>query len=376
MKRFLYAFLCFTLLCTCLFTVTNAAELELSSQSVCLIEASTGKVLYENNADEKLEPASVTKIMSLLLVMEAIDNGTLSLDDEISGSAHSSSMGGSQIWLEADEKMSAHEMLKAVVVSSANDCTVALAEHLAGSEETFVEKMNAKAKDLGMQNTHFSNCTGLPAAEHYTTARDIAIMSSELLKHEKIFEYTTIWMDTVRGGQMGLSNTNKLIRFYSGANGLKTGFTSSALYCLSAAAKRGDMQLIAATMKAPTSDQRFSDAKKLLDYGFANYSLYAPTPEIPKSVKVKGGICDNVKVSADISPILLKKGDESRITPKITIEKSLSAPVKKSQNAGFITYSVDGKEVAKYEILTLEPVRRMTFGDIFKSMFTKSVAIR
>ncbi len=354
----------------------SGTALELSSRSVCLMEASTGEILYEQNADEKLEPASVTKIMSLLLVMEAIDNKELTLETQISGSPHSSSMGGSQIWLEATETMPLNEMLKAIVVSSANDCTVAVAEHIAGSEETFVGKMNEKAKELGMKNTSFSNCTGLPTQNHYTTARDIAIMTRELLTHPKILEYTCIWTDTVRGGEMGLSNTNKLISFYNGANGMKTGFTSSALYCLSATAKRGDMQLIAATMKAPTSDKRFNDAKKLLDYGFANFSLYTPKACELNDIPVTGGIKDMVSLGANTPNILLQKGNEKKIKCETVLEKSLKAPVSKGQTAGYISYSLDGKEISRTPIVTLENIRRVNFFDIFKKMLTKSVSLR
>ena len=357
-------------------TAASAASLELYSESACLMEASTGEILYEQNADEKLEPASVTKIMSLLLIMEALDGGTLTLEDGVTGSEHAASMGGSQIWLEVGETLTVNEMLKSIVVASANDCTVAMAEHIAGSEETFVARMNQRATELGMTNTHFVNCTGLPVADHYTTARDIAIMTRELLKHETIFNYTTIWMDTVRGGAMGLSNTNKLIRFYNGANGMKTGFTSSALYCLSATAKRGKMQLIATVMKGPTSDRRFQDAKKLLDYGFANYSIYEPDTSDITSLPVSGGIKDSVKIGCETNDILLAKGKENKVEQTAVLEEKLSAPVKKGQSAGYISYTIDGEEIARVPVIALEDVRRMRFGDIFARMFEKSVSIR
>ena len=308
-KNIVFTLLVISALC---FSVT-AAELELNSTSACLMEASTGRILYEINADEKLEPASVTKIMSLILVFEAMDEGKLNLDTPVSGSDHASSMGGSQIWLEPGETMTVNEMLKAVVVASANDCTVALGEFVAGSEESFVAMMNEKAKQLGMENTHFVNCTGLPAENHYTTARDIAIMTRELHKHSKVYDYTKIWMDSLRDGEFGITNTNKLIRFYNGATGMKTGYTSSALYCMSATAERDGMNLIAAVMKAETSDKRFADAKKLLEYGFANYSLYKP--EVPKfeKMKVLDGKENSVGISADVSDVLIEKGYKNKI---------------------------------------------------------------
>ena len=259
----------------------RAAELGLAAPSSILMEKTTGEVLYEDNADKKLRPASVTKVMTLLLVMEALEDGRIGWDDMVTTSAAAAAKGGSQIYLEENEQLPLTEMLKSVVVSSANDCACALAEHIAGSEAAFVQRMNERAQELGMANTHFANCTGLDdgpdANEHLTTARDIAIMSRELLKHEKIKEYTTIWMDTVRNGEFGLSNTNKLVRFYDGTTGLKTGYTSGAGYCLSASAERGGMELIAVVMHCKTSPDRFESAKALLNYGFANYALVDPT---------------------------------------------------------------------------------------------------
>ena len=295
MKKTIFACACFILCTILLISPCYAASdvglttLSLNSKSACLMEFSSGEILYEQNMHEKLEPASVTKTMSLLLIMEELDKGTITLDTLVTGSSHAASMGGSQIWLEDGEQMTVNEMLKAIVVSSANDCTVAMGEHLAGSEEAFVVRMNERAKELGMKNTNFVNCTGLPVENHYTSAYDIALMTRELLKHEKILDYTTIWTDTVRAGEMGLSNTNKLIRFYSGANGMKTGYTQSAQYCMSATAKRDGMQLIASVMKAETSDKRFSDAKKLLDHGFANYSVYTTDTSGLDNISVKGG---------------------------------------------------------------------------------------
>lgn len=355
--------------------ITKATTLDLYSKSACLMEVSTGKVLYEVNADEKLEPASVTKIMSLLLVFECIEDGLFDYDTTVCASEHASSMGGSQIWLEAGEKMSVDDMLKAVCVASANDCTVALAELVGGSEESFVEKMNDRAKELGMKNTHFSNCTGLPAENHYTTSRDIATMTRELYGHKDVFKYTKIWTDTLRGGEFGISNTNKLIRFYSGATGMKTGYTSSALYCMSATAEKENMALIASVMKCESSDKRFSDARKLLDYGFANYSIFVPEePELEK-MDVKEGVCDKVGIKAKVSSILCEKGDVKKMTSKIYLDEYVTAPVKSNTAVGKITYMIDGKEVASYPIVTVEDVEKITFGDIFRRLIFSSVSI-
>ena len=270
------------LVCAVLLLGTSARAVEVSAPSALLMEKETGTVLFAKNEHEKLEPASVTKVMTLLLVMEAIDAGVLTYDTVITASAHACSMGGSQIWLRENEQMSVSDMLKAVCVVSANDCAVALAEAVAGSEEAFVERMNARAKELGMNDTTFKNATGLPADGHVTSAYDIALMSRELiLNHPDIRQYTTIWMDTLRDGTSQLVNTNKLIRFYEGATGLKTGSTDSALYCLSATAERDGMELIAVIMKGATSDQRFTDAKTLLTHGFSTYALHTITPDTP-----------------------------------------------------------------------------------------------
>ena len=256
--------------------------LSLSCTSCLLMEKETGTILLEDNAHEKLEPASVTKIMTLLLVMEAVDSGRLSLDEPVTVSAYAAGMGGSQVYLEEGEQMPVSEMIKCVTVVSGNDCAVALAEHVAGSEGAFVSQMNQRARELGMADTTFLNCTGLPAQGHVTSAHDIALMSRELiLNHPKIRDYTTIWMDSIRGGEFGLTNTNRLVRFYQGTTGLKTGYTSSAQYCISATAERDGMELIAVIMKSPSVNQRFDDAKTLLDYGFANYSLATVYPEVP-----------------------------------------------------------------------------------------------
>ncbi len=384
MKKIMYFLLCFAIIISvlpfCSFAEqTESAEkkaypsLSLNSASACLMEFSTGEVLYEQNSHERLEPASVTKTMALLLIMEALDNGTITLDTLVTGSDHASSMGGSQIWLENGEQMTVNEMLKAIVVSSANDCTVAMGEHLAGSEETFVARMNDKAKALGMNDTHFSNCTGLPVENHYTSAYDIALMTRELLKHELIFNYTTIWTDTVRGGQMGLSNTNKLIRFYNGANGMKTGYTQSALYCMSATAKRDGMQLIAAVMKADTSDKRFSDAKKLLDHGFANYSVYETDTSGLETLPLKGAENGSIKIGCNAKSIVIPRGRAGQIERSVYLEECVTAPVKKGQQVGYIIYESEGEEIARLPVVTLEKADKITFGGIFTRMMKKLV---
>lgn len=355
--------------------VSTGVALSLSGTSACLMEASTGEVIYEQNADERLEPASVTKIMPLLLICEALDEGTLSPEDTVTGSEHAASMGGSQIWLEVGEQMSVSDMLKAMVVVSANDCTVAMAEHLAGSEEAFVARMNKRAEELGMTNTHFVNATGLPVEGHYTTARDIACMTRELLKHERIFEYTGIWMDSLRGGAMGLTNTNKLVRFYPGANGMKTGYTDSAKYCLSATAKRDKLQLIATVMKAPTSDERFSDAKKLLDFGFANFSVYETGEAALPELVVKGGVKAQMPLVCGASEILVAKGREKQIEAVIELPEFLTAPVEKGTVVGKVLYQIGGETIAETEILTTESIRRMTFWDVVKRMLADTFVL-
>lgn len=375
MKTLKYILAVFTLVIFVSITAFSA-DLSLNSTSACLMEASTGKILYEMNADEKLEPASVTKIMSLILVFEAMDEGKFDLQTPVSGSEHACSMGGSQIWLEPGETMSVDEMLKAVVVASANDCTVALGELVAGSEESFVSLMNERAKELGMVNTHFVNCTGLPAENHYTTARDIAIMTRELHKHKKVYDYTKIWMDTLRGGEFGISNTNKLIRFYNGATGMKTGYTSSALYCMSATACRGGMNLIASVMKCESSDKRFADARKLLEYGFANYSIYKPESVTLEKIKVLGGKENSVPIVVKQSDILIEKGRADKIVRNIEIDESVTAPINKNSKVGKITYSVDGEIVAEFPIVTAQSCEKIGFFDIFKRLLASSVTVR
>lgn len=349
----------------------EAAGPEIDAPSAILIDAATGTVLYEKNADERLPPASVTKIMTLLLVMEALEQGKIGWNDTVVASEAASAKGGSQVYLEPGEQMSMDEMLKSVVVSSANDCATALAEHVAGSEAAFVEQMNARAQELGMENTHFVNCTGLDdepdAAEHLTTARDIATMSRALLSHERIRDYTTIWMDTVRNGQFGLSNTNKLIRFYEGATGLKTGYTSGAGHCLSASAERNGIELIAVVLHCSSSQERFSSAKALLDYGFANYALVQPTLDVELApVPVVLGSMETVQpVPEEQTPILIDKAKQAGITRTVELAESVDAPVTEGQQLGLLRIEADGELLKEIPLVAAEAVPKLTFGEIF-----------
>lgn len=353
--------------------VDTNASLDLDCKSAILMDAATGTVLYEQNADEPLPPASVTKIMTLLIVMEAVDSGALKLDDQINVSKNAASMGGSQIFLEEGETMSAEDMLKSVIISSANDAAVALAEHVAGSEEAFVQKMNARASELGMKNTYFENTNGLDdtVTKHLTSARDIAIMSRELIKHEKILEYSSIWMDTIRNGEFGLTNTNRLVRFYNGATGLKTGSTAKAKFCVSATAKRGNMHLIAVIMGAETRDERNAIASKLLDYGFANYSLYTAQGQKLEELKVVGGVEDTCGISFSDFNAVVAKGEEGKITATLELNESFIAPVKLGDIAGKIIYKNGEKIVGEVKITATENVEKIKFSDILGRIFVK-----
>ena len=355
----------------------RAAELELAAPSSILMEKTTGEVLYEDNADEKLRPASVTKVMTLLLVMEALEDGRIGWDDMVTTSAAAAAKGGSQIYLEENEQLPLTEMLKSVVVSSANDCACALAEHIAGSEAAFVQRMNERAQELGMANTHSVNCTGLDdgpdANEHLTTARDIAIMSRELLKHEKIKEYTTIWMDTVRNGEFGLSNTNKLVRFYDGTTGLKTGYTSGAGYCLSASAERGGMELIAVVMHCKTSPDRFESAKALLNYGFANYALVDPMENLTiEPVPVVLGRQELVQVQAQgAGTILIDKALAGSVTCAVELDESVTAPVSKGQQLGTLRVEAGGRLLREIALAAAQEVPALGFPDIWRMMLER-----
>ena len=369
MKK-LISILLSAVLLLCVLPAVRAEGLDVPAPSAILMDAATGTVLYEKNADEKLPPASVTKIMTLLLVMEALDSGRIGWDDMVTASEAAAAKGGSQVYLEVGEQMSMDEMLKSVVVSSANDCATALAEHVAGSEAAFVEKMNARAPELGMENTHFVNCTGLDdgenASEHLTTARDIAIMSRELLTHEEIKKYTTIWMDTVRNGQFGLSNTNKLVRFYEGTTGLKTGYTSTAGHCLSASAERDGMELIAVVLHCESSTDRFRSAKALLDYGFANYALADTQPEEPlQPVRViLGEESTLTPVLQQTAPILVEKGELAGITKTVTLCQEVEAPVEAGQQLGTLTLSTSTRTLAEIPIIAPQSVEKLTLWEL------------
>lgn len=345
--------------------------LEIKAKSAILMEPNTGNVLYESNADEVLAPASITKIMSLLLVMEAIDKGMFDLETVLSASEHACSMGGSQIWLEPGESMTVDDLLKAAVVASANDATVALGEAVAGSEEGFVAMMNARAKELGMLNTNFVNATGLDAEGHVTTAHDVALMSCELIKHDLIKKYSTVWMDTLRGGKSELVNTNKLVRFYKGTTGLKTGTTSTAGYCLSATAERDGMELVAVVMGGETSPDRFNGAKKLLDYGFANYTFARIDSQLESglTVPIANGTAEKAEVKSDgILNVLLQRTADSKIEREVVFKKNIKAPVKKGDVLGTVNVSVGGEPVGEIEITAACDVDKITFGFVFKTM--------
>ena len=347
--------------------------LNLEAESAILIEQNSGQILYSHNIHEKLHPASVTKVMSLLLIMEALDSGKISLDTQIPCSENAANMGGSQIWLDPRETLTVNDMLKAIAVVSANDCVTAMAEYLGGSTENFVKMMNEKAKELGMNDTNFVNCHGLDEDEHLTSAYDIALMSRELLtKHPQITNYTTIWTDSLRDGKSALSNTNKLVRNYSGCTGLKTGSTSKALFNLSASATRNDLSLIAVVMKAPTSAVRFSNASSLLDYGFNTFSYksFATQGEVFKSVSVTKGVQNEINAVYETTPsFLIKKGEESNITYEINIPESVQAPIIQGQQLGTISYCLNNEKIAEVSLIAESSIEKITFINMMKSLF-------
>lgn len=340
---------------------------EITAPSAVLMEKETGTVLAQVGAHNKLPPASVTKVMTLLLVMEALDSGKISMEDQVTVSPFAASMGGSQVYLEPGEQMSMDDMLKAVVIASGNDASVALAEHVAGSAEGFVSMMNARAKELGMNDTTFVNCTGLDAPGHVTSAYDIALMSRELLRHEKIKKYTTIWMDSLRDGAFGLANTNKLLRSYNGITGLKTGSTSVAKYCMSATAERDGMELIATVLAADTSKHRFSDASRLLDYGFANFALYDSAAEFALDpVPVLLGVSSEVPVLIGTSPkVLVEKAELGNVKRNILLAENVKAPVEAGQKLGEITVTCGDKTLTTIPLLAQSDVARLTSGAMF-----------
>ena len=370
MKKPLLVFLAVLMIAAPAFAAAPAME-RLPLTSAILMEASTGTVLYEQNADVRLPPASVTKIMTLLLVMEAVENGRIGLEDKISCSAAAAAMGGSQIYFEVGEVFTVNELIKSVSIASANDAAVQLAEAVAGSEASFVSMMNDRARSLGMVDTTFKNCTGLDVEGHETTARDIAVMSRELMQHELITHYSTIWMDSIRNGAFGLTNTNRLMRTYKGANGLKTGFTSKAMYCLSATAERDGMGMIAVVLGASNSNVRFESAARLLDYGFANYALSEVLPEYEfYSVPVKKGLVDEVRavVGEEIKPVLLERGAGKSIERSVELAESVEAPVAAGQELGDFIITVDGKEYARYPLTADDDVGKLGLGNMIKRL--------
>ena len=375
MKRILWI-----MVLLCLLPVrAGAVELDIGGKSALLMDVATGTILYESNAQEPLAPASVTKIMTMLLIMEAVDSGKIAMTDVVTASEAAAAKGGSQIFLKVGETMTVGDMLKSIAVSSANDCACAMAEHIAGSEGAFVDLMNSRAQELGMTNTHFVNCTGLDdgpeAAEHRTSARDIALMSRELLKnHPDIKKFTTIWMDTVRNGTFGLSNTNKLIRFYSGATGLKTGFTSGAGYCLSATAEREGMELIAVVMGCATSQERTAACKAMLDYGFANFAMVSPDlTEHNTAVTVKLGKSATVAaVLGGDTGMLIDKARKNAVTTEVTLVDAVTAPVTQGQILGTMTVRAGDQVLADVQLVAAEDVPRLTWTDLFVKILRKA----
>ena len=363
--------LCATLLCLALcmgVLPVRAAGPEVNARAALLMEKSTGQVLYEANAHAPLELASVTKVMTLLLIMEALDAGTITKETMVPVSATAAGMGGSQVYMEEGEEFSVHDMLMAIAVASGNDACVAMAEYLAGSESAFVEKMNARAAELGMEDTVFCNCTGLPAEGHHSSAYDIALMSRELiLHHPDIRTYTTIWMDTLRDGDFQLANTNKLVRYYEGATGLKTGSTDAALYCLSATAEKEGMELIAVILGAPTSNDRFEGAKALLNYGFATYALVPVAPSEPLTpVPVTLGTAASVLPGlAQERQLLLPKGEAGKVTTTVDLPSALSAPVEAGQELGHLTVLVDGQAVEEIPLVAQEAVGKRSLWQVY-----------
>ncbi len=356
-------------------TSANITDLGLQCGGAVLIEMNSGNVLYDHNMHEQLRPASVTKVMTILLIMEAIDSGRLSYTDKIPCSENASNMGGSQIWLDVREELTVDEMLKAICVVSANDCTMAMAEYLAGSEEAFVKQMNEKANELGMNDTTFKNCHGIDEDGHVTSAYDISLMSRELLtKHPDITKYTTIWMDSLRDGKSELVNTNKLIRNYKGATGLKTGSTSVALFNLSASATRNDLSLIAVVMKAPSSQVRFSEAQKLLDYGFSNYEYkkLANKGDTVKEIAVNKGVESKVNTVLETdSGILITKGQDKNIEQVIDIPEIVSSPIVQNQILGSITYTLNGEEIGKVNIVAEKSVDKISTFSMIEYVYGK-----
>lgn len=377
-KRLICFITVFALLFTIIPSTNNCVSAlsddEISAPAAVLMEPNTNRILYSKNMDEQRPCASVTKVMTLLLVMEALDNGQITLDEPVTASEHAASMGGSDIWLEPGEIMSVNDMIKAVTVASANDAAVALAELIGGTEESFVNSMNERAKELGMNNTTFKNCNGLDEDGHITTAHDVALMSQELIKHSEIFNYSTIWMDSLRDGKTQIVNTNKLLKTYKGANGLKTGTTSQAGSCITATAERNSMTLIAVVLGASTGSDRFDDATTLLNYGFSNYSLV--TPEIPENalepVEVANGMKNSVALQADLpESIVLSKDEAKGLTTEVNMADEITAPIYDGEHLGDVVYKVNGQTITTAEIIAAESVNEIGFKSVFTLLCSK-----
>lgn len=378
MRRKIISFILVFSLLLSLTAAASAEEKELiAAPSGILIEAETGKILYEKNAHEQRPCASITKVMTLLLVFEAVDSGRLKLSDTINTSDHAASMGGSDIWLEPGETMSADDMIKATVVASANDAAVALAEHISGSEEVFVSQMNDRAAQLGMKDTVFKNCNGLDEEGHITSAYDVALMSRALIRHEKIFDYTSIWLDTLRGGKTQIVNTNKLLKTYNGITGLKTGTTDAAGCCISATAKRDELSLIGVVLGSDTGKQRFADAAALLDYGFSNYLVKElKTPDdLPQTISVEGGMEKNARLSCKINGVaVLNKASADEPQPEISLPESLTAPVEEGEKVGSVIYRI-GNDTQSFDILTSAAVPKASFGPVFGELLSSFLSL-
>ncbi len=358
--------------------VPSGQPVEIHAKSAVLMEVSTGKVLYEMNSHEKRAPASITKVMTALLTMEAVESGRISLDDMVLVSEHAQSLGGTTIFLEAGGQMSGNDMLKGMMVNSANDAAVALGEHIAGSEEAFVAMMNQRAQELGMTDTHFVNCHGLDAEGHETTAHDIGIMSVELLRHEKIMDYTTIWTDSLRNGATGLANTNRLIRFYEYATGLKTGTTNHAGRCVSASARKDGLHLVAVVLGGEQKNDQFNGARNLLEWGFANYSLVEPPIEqdLLKPVKVLHGVEAQVELENDsIGKVLLEKGKEGQLQCAVDLAEDVEAPVEKGQVLGKIVITADGETITEIPLKASKAVEKLSFGKAFELLIQEILSL-
>jgi len=376
-------FLCFVIVCSLIAMISVPVFAEeavpIKAQSAILMEASTGEILFEQNPNEHLPIASVTKVMTMLLIIEAINSGKITMQDKVTASEYACSMGGSQVFLEPGEQMSVFDMLKAIAVASGNDASVAMAEHIMGSAPAFVAAMNTRAKALGMNNTNFANCNGLDEDNHYSSAKDVAIMSRELLKHEEIKQFLSIWIDSLRDGKFGLANTNKLIRFYKGAIGIKTGSTGKAKYCLSAAATRDDLTLISVILAAPSTADRFGSASKLLDYGFANYAVVKGVTKgdsigiVPITKGTEKGI---EAVAKNDFKHLVPKGNAGKIEKQIILPETISAPVKENDKVGDLLLLINGKQIGTVDLIAKKSVNRITIGNVIVTLTKMWVQVK